>query len=142
MPVAQFSQTRLSGSTHDNPENHYFSCRNKRANNGLCATTHHIRVDYITALVANHLRRTLHFASLFEDEFVKIVVDERYREVQLRQKKNQRELADAQTRDKEINRLYERIYEDQALGRLPEDRFLMLAAKYDDEQAALRQRIL
>ena len=33
------------------------------------------------------------------------------------------------------------ISEDQALGRLPEERFLMLAAKYDDEQAALRQRI-
>ena len=127
--------------THDNPENQYFSCRNKRANNGLCHSTHHIRVDYITALVANHLRRTLHFASLFEDEFVKVVVDERYREVQLRQKKNQRELAEAKARDKEINRLYEKIYEDQALGRLPEERFMMLASKYDDEQAALRQRI-
>ena len=46
-----------------------------------------------------------------------------------------------QARDKEINRLYEKIYEDQALGRLPEERFLMLASKYDDEQAALRQRI-
>lgn len=22
--------------THDNPDNHYFPCRNKRANNGLC----------------------------------------------------------------------------------------------------------
>ena len=101
----------------------------------------HIRVDYITELVANHLRRTLHFASLFEDEFVKIVVDERYRDVQLRQKKNQRELAEAQARDKEIDRFYEKIYEDQALGRLPEERFNQLAAKYDEEQAALRQRI-
>gem|GEM_PF-3268668 len=31
--------------THDNLENHYFSCRNKRANNGLCSKTHHIRVE-------------------------------------------------------------------------------------------------
>jgi len=31
--------------------------------------------------------------------------------------------------------------EDQALGKIPEDRFLKLAAKYDEEQAALRLRI-
>jgi hypothetical protein len=40
-----------------------------------------------------------------------------------------------------IDRLYEKIYEDQALGRLPEARFLLLAGKYDEEQAALRQHI-
>jgi len=127
--------------THDNPENHYFSCKNKRQNNGLCPTTHHIRVDTVTELVENHLRRILHFADMFEDEFVKIVVDEHYRNMQAQQRQNQRELAEARIRDKEIDRLYEKIYEDQALGRLPEERFNQLAAKYDEEQAALRQRI-
>ena len=29
--------------THDNPENHYFSCKNKRQNNGLCPTTQPLR---------------------------------------------------------------------------------------------------
>ena len=28
--------------THDNPDNHYFSCKNNRARNGLCKKTHHI----------------------------------------------------------------------------------------------------
>lgn len=28
--------------TYDNPEDHYFSCKNNRANNGLCKKTHHI----------------------------------------------------------------------------------------------------
>ena len=127
--------------THDNPANHYFSCKNKRANNGLCATTHHIRVDKLTEVVINHLRNILHFAEKFEDEFVKIVVDEHYREVCATQRKNQKELAEAVIRNKELDRLYEKIYEDQALGKLPEERFHMLAVKYDDEQAALKQRI-
>jgi len=114
--------------THDNPEN-------------LCATTHHIRVDKLTELVEHHLRNILHFAHAFEDKFVKIVVDERYREVCANQRKNQKELAEANARNRELDRLYEKIYEDQALGKLPEERFLMLAAKYDEEQAALKQRI-
>jgi hypothetical protein len=127
--------------THDNPENQYFSCRNNRARNGLCQTSHHIRVDKLTELVTIHLRGLMRFASQFEDEFVKIVVDEHYKNVLASQRKNQRDLAEAQTRDKEIDRLYEKIYEDQALGRLPEERFNQLAVKYDEEQAALRTRI-
>ncbi|MCL2494885.1 MAG: DUF4368 domain-containing protein, partial [Oscillospiraceae bacterium] len=87
------------------------------------------------------LRSIMGFAGMFEDEFVKLIVDEQYRQVQLRQRQNQKDLAAAQARDKELDRLYEKIYEDQALGRLSEDRFLQLGAKYDEEQAALRLRI-
>jgi len=125
----------------DKPWNHYFSCHNNRQHNGLCPTTHHIRVDMITELVTNQLRNVMNFAGMFEDEFVKLVIDENYRQVQLRQKSNRRDLTDAQARDKELDRLYEKIYEDQALGKIPEERFMMLAAKYDEEQAALRLRI-
>ena len=125
----------------DKPQNHYFSCHNNRQNNGLCNTTHHIRVDSITDIVTHQIRSVLHFASYFEDEFVKLVVDEHYRRVQVQQRQNQKDLAAAQARDKELDRLYEKIYEDQALGKLSEERFLMLGAKYDEEQNALRQRI-
>jgi protoheme ferro-lyase len=112
-------------------------------NSQLCisATTHHIRVDVITELVTHNLRSILHFASYFEDEFVKIVVDEHYKQVCIQQRKNQHDLDEAQSRDKELDRLYEKIYEDQALGRIPEERFQKLAAKYDEEQTALRLRI-
>lgn len=86
--------------THDNPDNHYFSCRNKRANNGLCAKTHHIRVDIITDIVTRHLSKILCFAALFEDEFVKIVVDEHYKRIQLQQQKNQIALHEALERER------------------------------------------
>ena len=62
--------------THDNPDNHYFSCKNNRAQNGLCKKTHHIRVDVLTNLVRNDISNIVKFANEFEDEFVKIVVDE------------------------------------------------------------------
>lgn len=127
--------------THDNPDNHYFSCRNKRANNGLCAKTHHIRVDTIIEIVTRHLSKILRFAALFEDEFVKIVVDEHYKRIQLQQRKNQTALVEAVAREKELDVLYESVYEDKALGRLSEERFLKLSGKYEDEQSALRQNI-
>jgi len=127
--------------THDNPANHYFSCRNKRENNGLCSKTHHIRVDSLTEIVTRHLSRILRFASLFEDEFVKIVVDEQYKRIQQQQKKNRTALQEAIAREKELDILYEKIYEDQALGKLSEERFLKLSIRYEDEQSAIKQNI-
>jgi len=107
----------------------------------LCAKTHHIRVDVITDILTRHLSKILRFAALFEDEFVKIVVDEQYKRIQLQQRKNQIALHEALAREKELDILYEKVYEDQALGRLSEERFLKLSHKYEDEQSALKQNI-
>ena len=59
----------------------------------------------------------------------------------MRQKENQRELAESKARDRELDRLYAKIYEDQAFGHLSEERFQQLAAKCDEEQSILRLHI-
>ncbi|MEG0691786.1 MAG: recombinase family protein [Oscillospiraceae bacterium] len=127
--------------TNDNPDNHYFSCRNKRANNGLCNKTHHIRVDAITDIVTKNLSNIVRFASQFEDEFVKIVMDEQYKQIVLRQRKNQSALNEVLAREKEVDLLYEKLFEEKILGNLTEERFKKLSYKYEDEQTALRQKI-
>lgn len=127
--------------THDNPDNHYFSCRNKRANNGLCGRTHHIRVDAITDIVTQNLSNIVRFASQFEDEFVKIVMDEQYKQVIIQQRKNQTALQEAVAREKEVDLLYERLFEEKILGNLTEERFKKLSYKYEDEQTALKQKV-
>ena len=127
--------------THDNPDNHYFSCRNKRANNGLCGKTHHIRVDSITKIVTQHFSNIVRFASLFEDEFVKIVVDEHYKQILMQQRKNQQALQTAMAREQEVDVLYEKLFEEKILGNLTEERFKKLSYKYEDEQTELRQKI-
>ena len=119
----------------------YFSCRNKRAGNGLCGKTHHIRVDVLNQLVLQNLREMISFARLYEDEFVKIVVDEHYRQVQIQQRRNQLEYQAALSRDKELDLLYEKLYEEKILGNLTEERFRKLSEKYEDEQAELGQKL-
>lgn len=73
--------------THDNPDNHYFSCKNNRVGNGLCKKTHHVRVDVLDHLIRNDISNIVQFATEFEDEFVKIVVDENHKRIQATQKK-------------------------------------------------------
>ena len=127
--------------THDNPDNHYFSCKNNRAQNGLCKKTHHIRVDVLTRLVRNDIANIVKFANEFEDEFVKIVVDEDYKRIQATQKRNFETLNNMFARDKELDILYEKVFEEKALGNLSEERFLKLSERYEEKQFELKAKI-
>jgi len=127
--------------THDNPDNHYFSCRNKRSNNGLCGKTNHIRVDALTDLVTRHIYGIIRFAEQFEDEFVKTVMSESYKRIQIQQKRNQSAMDAALARDKELDALFEQIFEERVRGKLSTERLDKLAEKYEEEQAELKQRI-
>lgn len=127
--------------TNDNPDNHYFSCKNKRANNGLCKTTHHIRVDTLTHIVRNNIAEIVRFANDFEDEFVKLVVDENYKLTQERQKRNNESLQKMLSREKELDTLIESLFEEKVLGNLSDERFKKLTYKYEDEQSQLKQSI-
>ena len=127
--------------THQNPDNHHFTCRNQRDNSGLCGKTHHIRVDVLTHVVREHISDITRFANLFEDEFVKIVVSEHYKRMCAEQKKNADKLEKLLVRDKELDTLYEKLYEEKILGNLSDERYQKLAYKYEDEQAELKQQI-
>jgi hypothetical protein len=107
----------------------------------FCAKTHHIRVDTITEIITRQLSDILRFASMFEDEFVKIVVDEHYKLIQMQQRKNQTALQAALMREKELDILFDSIYEDKALGGLSEERYQKMAYKYEDAQSAVKQHI-
>ena len=83
----------------------------------------------------------MQFATEFEDEFVKIVVDENYKRIQATQKKNLEALNKMLSRDKELDTLCAKVFEEKILGNLSEDRFLKLSQKYEDEQFELKAQI-
>lgn len=49
-----------------------------------------------------------------------------------------KQLSQAEKRITELDRLYIKIYEDNASGRLSDDRFSMMSKTYEDEQASLK----
>ena len=92
-------------------------------------------------LVKSDISNIVQFATEFEDEFVKIVVDENYKRIQATQKKNLDALNQMLARDKELDTLCEKVFEEKILGNLSEDRFLKLSQKYEDEQIELKAQI-
>lgn len=51
------------------------------------------------------------------------------------------ELKKLQARDKELDILFEKIYEDNAMGKISDDRFAKLSVKYEDEQKAVNEKM-
>lgn len=80
-------------------------------------------------------------ATEFENEFVKIVVDENYNRIQTTQKKNLEALNKMLARDKELDTLCEKVFEEKILSNLSEERFFKLFEKYESEQFELKAKI-
>ena len=95
-------------------------------------------MDY---LIRNDISNIVQLATEFEDEFVKIVVDENYKQIQATQKKNLEALNKMLARDKELDTICEKVFEEKILGNLSEDRFLKLSEKYESEQFELKTQI-
>ena len=66
-----------------------------------------------------------------------ITRDEQERSIRLDQKQLER----AQKRLEDVDRLISKVYEDYALGKLPEERYLKMTADYEKEQECLRTEI-
>ncbi len=124
-----------------NPDNHYFSCRNYKSNNGLCKTTHHIRVDNLMQAVTDDLFRIIRFAAAYEDEFVRFIMDANFEEKKENLRKHKESLQQAQTRYREIDVVYGSIYEDKVVGNISKDRFLKLSQQLEEEQEHLGIKI-
>lgn len=121
----------------------YFSCSNYKGNStkGTCDTTHHIRVDYLSQVLLFEITKLIYYSKIYTDDFLKIVMDNTLKRMEQDGKNRYKELDKLKAREKQLDILFEKIYEDQALGKVTEERFLKLSRKYEEEQAELTQKI-
>ncbi len=121
----------------------YFSCSNYKGNTtkGTCDTTHHIRVDYLSQVILFEITKLVYFSKIYTEDFLRIVMDSTIRRMEQEGKNRHKELEKLKSRETELDVLFERIYEDQALGKVTADRFVKLSRKYEEEQAELTQKI-
>ena len=87
------------------------------------------------------IRRLTKLATQYENEFAKIVMGHTMRAAEQEQRFRQKELNSLSARDKELDVLYEKAFEEKALGNLSEERFLKLSERYEEEQFELKAKI-
>lgn len=124
-----------------NREIRYYNCSNYRGNRGSCTSTHYVRVDFLEQVILGEIRRMTKFATAYEDQFAEAVMQHSIRAQAIELRELQKSLASLQARDQELDKLFERIYEDNVSGKLTDERFARMSQNYDAEQKALSAKI-
>ena len=129
---------------HFNQGNHdikFFSCNNHNSGLRKCSQTHYIRLEFLEQVVLGEIRRLTCFANEYEDDFVKAVMGHSAKVTQTDRAKKQRELDALVARDKELDGLFERLYEDNVAGKINDERFARMSKRYEDEQGEKGKKI-
>ena len=131
---------------HFNQANHsitYFNCSgyNRAGSRKICNSTHYIRTDFLEKVVLGELKRLMKFATMYEDEFSQIVMGSTIKTAEQKRKDKEKELSVLIARDRELDSLFERIYEDNVSGKISDERFAKMSVKYESEQKELSERI-
>ena len=124
-----------------NPEIKYFSCPNTKSERGTCAGTHYIRVDFLEQVVLGEIRRLTKFVSQYETQFAKLMMGFTQQAMATERKQVQLELSKAKARDRELDTLFEKLYEDNVAGKISDERFVRMSKEYELEQEELSSSI-
>ena len=103
----------------------------------LCATQHRISESVVLTLVSDMLRAIADYSKLDRAEFVRTVQEAQAAQQTSDITAKRKRLAAAQKRAGELEILICKIYEDNALGKLTDERYAALDGQYAKEQAAL-----
>ena len=107
----------------------------------LCPTQHRINESAVLTLVSDTLRAIAEYSRNDRKEFIHTVQETQVAQQSADIAKKRRRLAAAQKRAGELEKLICKIYEDNALGKLPDARYRALDAQYAKEQDALEIEI-
>lgn len=122
---------------------HAYTCgsyRNRQRKITQCST-HYIRKSVLMELVLSDMQRVFSFAKDHENEFIKTSIKLRNKEIVKAAKQEHKELAAAKARLKEINTIFLKMYEDNALGKLSDEQFFSMTSHYEEEKNSLKECI-
>ena len=131
-------QVRMRGWEHDKE---YFVCANYRKKTKAACSSHQIRNVVIERLLLEDLRRVTAFAKNHEEEFVRLVTDSASRSLNREMKDNRKEYEQSQARIAALDKIIQRLYEDNVTGRISDERFARMSATYEAEQQTLEKRV-
>lgn len=120
----------------------YFSCSNyKTDTRGTCETRHYIRADAIEQVVMLELRRMAQFLQDDEETFAELLAQKTNKDILKEQKYLEEELCKSIARNEKVSGLYEKLYEDNASGKVTDEWFMQLSHKYEVERMELKAKI-
>ena len=112
---------------------------NAKDKNGC--TIHFVRTIVLKEIILGELNKMVAFVKDNEDEFVQMAMDNSVQKQSSELSKSRKKLKESEKRIAELDRLFTRLYEDNVLGKISDERFSIMSAGYEDEQKKLRATV-
>lgn len=125
-----------------NKEIHYFSCGNYvKDTRGDCQARHYIRADALEQIVMFELKRLAILLRKDENILAEILEKKTNKDIEAERKLIETELQKSVVRQQTVATHYEKLYEDNAMGKVSDEWFMQLSHKYEVERVELKSRI-
>lgn len=135
------SKMRYHTST-SNKEIHYFTCSDNKVDyRGNCPGRHYVRTDALEEVVKLELRRLVEMLEIDESYFAQLLLRKNDEEREKDKKFLESELQKAIARSNTVSQLYEKLYEDNVIGKVSDEWFIELSHKYEKERMDLKAKI-
>lgn len=135
------SKMRYHTST-SNKEIHYFTCSDNKVDyRGKCPGRHYVRADALEEVVKLELRRLVEMLEIDESYFAQLLLRKNDEEREKDKKFLESELQKAIARNNTVSQFYEKLYEDNVIGKVSDEWFVELSHKYEKERMNLKAKI-
>ena len=121
-------------------EQAYFFCSSYRKNSEVCSA-HYIREKVIERLVLESMQRVMWYVQTYEKLFAQRQMEDFGEKKKKELAEKRRELDKAKHRITEIDGIIQKLYEDNATGRISDERFATMSMSLENEQSGLKDSI-
>ena len=131
-----FCPQEKNGLNHD-----HYKCSGYRKPIDGCENPHYIQKSALIEIVSDKLRQTIHECQLDQETFLKKLEQQSQAQFNKDNNRQQLQLQKDEHRSKEIDTIIQKLYEDNLLGKISDERFVKLSQSYEEEQKQLQTSI-
>jgi DNA invertase Pin-like site-specific DNA recombinase len=135
------SKMHYCSSNNNDFSQDFFDCSLHKKHKEKC-TGHFIRVKVLEQLVLKHIQLVTSYILRYEKHFRSVMEQQLRLDSAEKIKISRQQLVRNEKRISELKRLFIKIYEDNASGRLNDERFDMLSQSYESEQKQLEAEVI
>ena len=128
-----FCPQEKNGLNHD-----HYKCSGYRKPIDGCENPHYIQKSALIEIISDKLRQTIQEAHFNQEAFLKKLEQQSQAQFSKDNKRQQLQLQKDEHRSKEIDSIIQKLYEDNLLGKISDERFVKLSQSYEEEQKQLQ----
>ena len=131
-----FCPQEKNGLNHD-----HYKCSGYRKPIDSCENPHYIQKSALIEIVSGKLRQTIQEIHFDQEAFLKKLEQQSQAQFSKNNKRQRQQLQKDEHRSKEIDSIIQKLYEDNLLGKISDERFVKLSQSYEEEQKQLQTSI-